>query len=829
MNDYKNMFAQALSVQAALGKAVTEVRLVKTPKGTVSGLFTTDETGAEALVTELTELNLLETATCYSTINKISDTYIDRYKLVYGLNKLIPYSTKTVKDDDISTLSLIMFDLDVKSKPANSSSTDDEKAAAKARLDGILKHLGDEGFPEPYYVTDSGNGYNFYYHIKFPNDTDHKILIKRFNNVIAGKFSDDVIDVDRVIVNPSRVAKLPGTMSVKGENTPERPHRQSCIITTNSDQPPLTEAQIQAYIDKYSQQEDTPKAVAAPIGTKKQSKKRRIIDVASYLDHYSISYRINQTILGGETATKYELECCPFNDHDNSYCSALIQFTDKSVVFKCFHNHCQQYDINDFIAKYPLPKEIPLLDGEKPTVLLYNTAVTKLEFLKNLTGDYFLKYNDTVYEFEKSSTNTLLNKLCVSEVGELIGGTGIATVKDTLRALFDDYARVVPVGRRIIRHEGALYYSFAPGKTMRIKDGKAEWYTGEDVYFLFDSDFIPQVEPDMSTPAEALPELVASTFNVSEQNMLRFLAQLCAFYIPDIITPALAFSGSHGVAKSTNAKKIVSLVDPSNVSVSSMPDKGDGLTGILSSNYLTVLDNVDKIPNKFSDILCIAVTGGYATKRKLYSDNTLFNSYLKCHLILTGVGTYISRPDLAERSNTVWLDAIPPEKRLSEKEVWEQFDELKPQLLGAILNAVSIGLTYVPEMTAKLTKLPRMADFTVHGAAFVKAMGCDEYKFLDEYMQKSAESVAVCATADSFNCMIINFVTGRGGRWSGKASELLTALKGDEPTSRGYSKILHKLTDSTLSRKLNQNSADLATAGLDVGKQSDDKKCIILI
>ena len=62
------MFAQALSVQAALGKAVTEVRLVKTPKGTVSGLFTTDEAGAEALVTELTELNLLETATCYSTI-----------------------------------------------------------------------------------------------------------------------------------------------------------------------------------------------------------------------------------------------------------------------------------------------------------------------------------------------------------------------------------------------------------------------------------------------------------------------------------------------------------------------------------------------------------------------------------------------------------------------------------------------------------------------------------------------------------------------------------------------------------------------------------------
>lgn len=201
--------------------------------------------------------------------------------------------------------------------------------------------------------------------IEFPNDTDHKTLIKNFNTVVADKFSDEQIDVDRTTVNPGRIAKLPGTMSVKGENTPERPHRQSCIITTNSDQPPLTEAQIQAYIDKYSQQEAAHKAPTASTGTKKPlPKKRRINDVEEYLDHYNIVYRVKETTLDGKPATYYELERCPFNDHKKNYRSALIQFPDKSVVFKCLRNRCHDYDISDFIAKYPLPKVIPLLEGD---------------------------------------------------------------------------------------------------------------------------------------------------------------------------------------------------------------------------------------------------------------------------------------------------------------------------------------------------------------------------------------------------------------------------------------------------------------------------------
>lgn len=111
--------------------------------------------------------------------------------------------------------------------------------------------------------------------------------------------------------------------------------------------------------------------------------------------------------------------------------------------------------------------------------------------------------------------------------------------------------------------------------------------------------------------------------------LLRFIAQLLCFYIPDINTPILLLSGSHSTSKTTTARKIKSLVDPAVVDVISVPSKEDDFAAALSNNYLVVFDNSDKINRKASDLLAIACTGGYTSKRMLYSDNNLVSISLK--------------------------------------------------------------------------------------------------------------------------------------------------------------------------------------------------------
>ena len=89
---------------------------------------------------------------------------------------------------------------------------------------------------EPF-VTMSGNG--FHVLIKIPGiilDQSNREAIqekvKTFVHEIQNKFNDERVHIDSTFDLP-RVMKCPGTLSVKGDNTPERPWRMSRIVEPN--------------------------------------------------------------------------------------------------------------------------------------------------------------------------------------------------------------------------------------------------------------------------------------------------------------------------------------------------------------------------------------------------------------------------------------------------------------------------------------------------------------------------------------------------------------------------------------------------------------------
>ena len=89
--------------------------------------------------------------------------------------------------------------------------------------------MRDIGFTDPI-ICDSGNGFHLLYKISIENTKESKELIQSFLVALDMFFLNKVCNIDKTVFNASRISKLYGTISKKGNNTPERPHRESKII-----------------------------------------------------------------------------------------------------------------------------------------------------------------------------------------------------------------------------------------------------------------------------------------------------------------------------------------------------------------------------------------------------------------------------------------------------------------------------------------------------------------------------------------------------------------------------------------------------------------------
>ncbi len=80
--------------------------------------------------------------------------------------------------------------------------------------------------------------------------------------------------------------------------------------------------------------------------------------------------------------------------------------------------------------------------------------------------------------------------------------------------------------------------------------------------------------------------------------------------------PLMVILGEHGSIKTTIAKSVKNIIDPSGENISSLPTKTDDLILHFANRYLVNFDNVSNINDEHSDILCRAITGEGQSKRK---------------------------------------------------------------------------------------------------------------------------------------------------------------------------------------------------------------------
>jgi putative DNA primase/helicase len=260
----------------------------------------------------------------YLTLNKVHPDCAAR-----RLNRVAwTKSGETTKDKEIIQRINVYIDCDPK-RISGIASTDEEHAASLEVALAIREQLRDKGLPDTALIS-SGNGHGLFLGVDLPAEDGG--LTKRFLEALDKKFSNKKVSVDTTVSNAARIARLPGTLNIKGESVPRRPHRLAKIIEAPTTLIAATAEQLQAVIDSINVE----KAPLQPDATAED-----VTDgfhVGKWLDGLGVAYKVVEKADG----TQYSLAECPFKGagHPPGGC-AILQKKNGLIVASCMHAKCE--------------------------------------------------------------------------------------------------------------------------------------------------------------------------------------------------------------------------------------------------------------------------------------------------------------------------------------------------------------------------------------------------------------------------------------------------------------------------------------------------------
>jgi hypothetical protein len=381
------------------------------------------------------------------------------------------------------------------------------------------------------------------------------------------------------------------------------------------------------------------------------------------------------------------------------------------------------------------------------------------------------------------------------------------------------------LSNRLARKVDVLWYDLTNPIRQAVSVNSKEWKIVDNPPILFRryNHQQAQVTPRHGGNPKTLLEFVNLKH---EQSKLLFLVCVIACFIPDFPHPVLAIYGAQGSAKSMLCKLLKRLIDPSAIEVSSLPRDMAGLAQLLNHHWCIFFDNISDLPSGVSDTLCKAVTGDGFFKRELYSDDDdIIYNFKRC-IGINGINLSVVKPDLLERSILLELDRIPGDRRKTEKEILEEFERNRSDILGGIFDTVVKAMEIKPSI--RPDRPERMADFTFWGCAIAEALGYTEKEFLQAY-HSNIESQNEQVLGENLIAIAVRALMERQSTWEGTPAELLKELTviareqnidtdGEREWPKGA---------NILSRRLNELKTNLDTDGIKFDKFERNKERMI--
>jgi hypothetical protein len=390
-----------------------------------------------------------------------------------------------------------------------------------------------------------------------------------------------------------------------------------------------------------------------------------------------------------------------------------------------------------------------------------------------------------------------------------------------------------------VRREGAVPSSNALADALNVLEGQAQQNPVRDVHIRL-ARFEDTIVVDLANPGDdvvivqpgewsvtshspvlfrrteatgALPipvrggnlDRLHELLNVRDGNMPLVVGFLVAALFPNIPHPILLLRGLQGGAKSTTARFLGALIDPSPAQLRRAPRNEDQWVVAAAGSWVVPLDNISAIEVWFSDALCRSCTGDGDVRRRLYTDASLVVLAYRRVVILTGIDVPALRGDLADRILPLELEPISEQDRRLDEELAAAFADLHASILGGLLDLVADVLDVLPQ--TRLTRYPRMADFGRVLAAVDTIRGTDS---LATYTGQRGQLAGEVVESDLVAQAVCRLVDVHDGLWSGTWGSLLAALTPDR-APKGW-----PTTPKALSAGLRRLMPALSAIGVEV-------------
>jgi hypothetical protein len=273
-------------------------------------------------------------------------------------------------------------------------------------------------------------------------------------------------------------------------------------------------------------------------------------------------------------------------------------------------------------------------------------------------------------------------------------------------------------------------------------------------------------------------EALAAFLNLPGPNdFVLVVAWLLAALRQDGPYPLLVIAGEQGSAKTVLTKILRALIDPNAAPTRALPREERDLMIAANNGHILAFDNLSGLPSWLSDALCRLASGGSFAIRQLYTDydEVLFQAARPA--ILNGIEDVVCRSDLADRAIFLALGPIADERRRTERELWREFEVMRPRILGALLDAAAHGLRRLSRV--RLGRSPRMADFALWATACETAFWPPD-TVLRAYDANRRAAIEGVIEADPVAAFVREIMAERC-TWAGRASDLLrTRIATDE-------------------------------------------------
>ncbi|RYZ85833.1 MAG: hypothetical protein EOP04_15145 [Proteobacteria bacterium] len=292
------------------------------------------------------------------------------------------------------------------------------------------------------------------------------------------------------------------------------------------------------------------------------------------------------------------------------------------------------------------------------------------------------------------------------------------------------------------------------------------------VPFIRPAGMLPQVVPQRGGLVSELQPLVNIPNN---EDFALYVGFLLGFFQPYGACPHLGLFGEEGSAKSNTTRKARDICDPNEAPSRREPREPNDILVAAKNNLMLCYDNLSRLPNWVSDMFCCLATGSGDGRRKLYADDEEVIFSFKRQVVFNAINEIASNSDLLSRTILLELPVLDKNKRRKESDIDGDFAKSQPFILGALFDAVAIGLSRFKNVN--ISDLPRMADFVSWVEACSPGLGWDENYFVGIY-SKNREAVSDSAAELSTVARLIIklWLEEDEAPFAGSASELYERL-----------------------------------------------------